>query len=78
MSITITIRKVPIDVRDELAARAALAGRSLQEYLLAELIDLASHPSLDAWLQRARSRTRVTGSRLTAKRVLSHLAAERG
>jgi plasmid stability protein len=41
MSTSITIRDVPDDIRDELAARARLSGRSLQEYLRAELIELA-------------------------------------
>ena len=36
---SITIRDVPEETRDELAARAALAGRSLQEYLRLLLID---------------------------------------
>lgn len=39
---SITIRNVPLDVRDRLASRAALPGRSLQEYLRTQLIDLAS------------------------------------
>jgi plasmid stability protein len=39
---SITIRNVPDEVRDELAARARLSGRSLQEYLRSELIRLAS------------------------------------
>lgn len=78
MAVTITIRKVPNNVRDELAARAALSGRSLQEHLLAELIELARRPSVDVWLQRARIRAQVTKSRLPAKRILAHLDADRG
>ncbi len=35
MSVAITVRGVPDEVRDELAARAARAGQSLQEYLRA-------------------------------------------
>ncbi|WP_396654373.1 FitA-like ribbon-helix-helix domain-containing protein, partial [Microbacterium sp.] len=35
MSVAITVRNVPDDVRDELASRAARSGRSLQEYLSA-------------------------------------------
>ena len=49
MATSITIRDVPDDARDELAARAALSGRSLQEYLRAQLIDelhLAFRPIL--------------------------------
>jgi hypothetical protein len=38
MTTSITIRDVPDETRDELAARAALSGRSLQEYLRARLV----------------------------------------
>ena len=41
---SITIRDVSGDVRDELAARARLSGRSLQEFLRMELIELAGKP----------------------------------
>lgn len=41
---SITIRDVPQEARDELAARAARSGRSLQEYLRVQLIELASSP----------------------------------
>ena len=44
MSVAITIRHVPDEVRNELAARAALHGWSLQEYLLSELTELAARP----------------------------------
>lgn len=44
MAVNITIRDVPGDVRDELAARAANSGRSLQEYLKGQLTDLARRP----------------------------------
>ena len=40
----ITIRDVPDEVRDVLAARAARSGRSMQEYLKGQLIDLAHRP----------------------------------
>ncbi|WP_022885538.1 FitA-like ribbon-helix-helix domain-containing protein [Glaciibacter superstes] len=56
MTVTITIRSVPDDVRDELAGRAARSGRSLQEYLSAELVALASRPSAAEALLRIRSR----------------------
>ena len=35
---SITIRNVPDETHEELAARAAASGKSLQEYLRAELI----------------------------------------
>jgi len=60
MSIQINIRDVPEKVRDELAARAALQGKSMQEFLRAELERLAARPSIDAWLQQVRKRKRAT------------------
>ncbi|WP_308465664.1 FitA-like ribbon-helix-helix domain-containing protein [Rathayibacter soli] len=56
MPVTISIRAVPDDVRDELAARAARSGRSLQEYLSAELAALAARPSASEAIMRARMR----------------------
>lgn len=41
----ITIRAVRDEVRDELADRARRSGRSLQEYLTAELERMAATPS---------------------------------
>lgn len=53
----ITIRAVPDEVRDELAARAARAGQSLQEYLSAQLADIVAHPSVADVMALARERT---------------------
>ncbi len=69
---SITIRDVPDDVRDELAARARLSGRSLQEYLRTELARLASRPDPDVLIDKARERTKRTGSRLAAEQILAH------
>jgi antitoxin FitA len=55
MSVNITIRDVPDDVRNELAARAASSGRSLQEYLSRELAALAAKPSAAEAIMRARA-----------------------
>jgi plasmid stability protein len=74
---SITVRNVPEDVRAELAARAARAGRSLQEHLRAELIVLAQKPSVEDVLAAARSRTRATSSRLPASRILELRDADR-
>lgn len=54
MSVAITVRNVPDDVRDALAARAARSGRSLQEYLSDELRHLAYAPSAAEAVTRAR------------------------
>lgn len=73
----ITIRDVPDETRDELAARAALGGRSLQEYLRLQLIELARRPDPDALLARVRERKRRTGSRLSVSSILAHRDADR-
>jgi antitoxin FitA len=74
---SITIRDVPDDARDELAARAARTGRSLQEYLRAQLIELAARPDPEALLAEARHRVGRTGSRLPAATILALRDADR-
>lgn len=56
--VSITIRDVPQEVRDELASRAAASGRSLQEYLAQALDDLAAKPSLEGVLVDIRRNAR--------------------
>jgi plasmid stability protein len=56
MATSITIGEVPDEVREELAARAALSGRSLEEYVRDELIALARRPSAAVWMARVRAR----------------------
>jgi antitoxin FitA len=55
MPSSITIA-VPEEVRNELAARAAVCGRTVEEYLRDELIALASRPSAAVWMARVRAR----------------------
>ncbi len=74
---SVTIRDVPDDARDELAARAAVTGRSLQEYLRMELIELARRPDPDALMARIRERKGRTGSHLSADQILRHRDADR-
>jgi antitoxin FitA len=74
---SITVGNIPDDLRDELAARAARAGRSLQEHLRTELIELARKPSVEEVLRRARARTDTTSSSLPAARILDHRDADR-
>ena len=56
MPVQLTIRGVPEEVRDELAARAALQRQSMQEFLRSELIRIASRPSMASWLAAVRER----------------------
>jgi antitoxin FitA len=45
MPVDMTVHNVPDVVIDELVARAARSGQSLEEYLRAQLVELASAPS---------------------------------
>jgi hypothetical protein len=74
---SITIRDVPNHVRDELAARAGRSGRSLQEYLRAELIELALRPTTADLMDRVRKRKQVTGSTLGKKKILAYRDQDR-
>lgn len=74
---SITVRNVPDGARDELAARAARSGRSLQEYLRQQLIDLASRPDPRVLAERIAERKQTTGSTLTAAAILEHRDAAR-
>ena len=77
MAKSITIRGIDEDVRDELASRAALTGRSLQEYLHAQLTELARRPDPEALLARIRQRKQQTGSALSSEDILRHRDAGR-
>jgi hypothetical protein len=77
MGIQISIRDVPERVRDELAARAALQGKSMQEFLRAELERLVALPSIDAWLQQVRMRKRASQTRVSSKQILGNRNADR-
>ena len=76
-TVQITIRNVPEDVRNELAARAALERKSMQEYLLGELERLAQKPSLQSWLRGVRDRKSASGAELSMRSVLRHRDADR-
>ncbi|HKJ93975.1 MAG TPA: hypothetical protein VJ957_12470 [Longimicrobiales bacterium] len=77
MTKSITIRDVPEESRDELAARAALTGRSLQEYLRWQLIELARRPDPAAFVARVRERKERTGTRVSRDRILGARDADR-
>ena len=53
---SIQIKGVPDEVHATLRRRAAAVGMSLQEYLLARLVDDASTPTLEEVLDRAGGR----------------------
>jgi plasmid stability protein len=72
-----TIRDIPNEVRDALAARAARAGQSLQEYIRAELIELARRPTMAELMVRIRARKAATSSTVTTEQTLQSLDEER-
>jgi len=74
---SITVRNVPPNVRDELAARAARRGKSLQEYLRNELIEMASKPSVPEIFERARRRLEAAPSTLTTQKILDYRDTDR-
>lgn len=74
--VSITIRHVSDDTHDVLAERATRSGRSLQEYLSAELERLAREPSVDDWITAARQFA-STVEPSAADRILTDLDADR-
>lgn len=54
MPVMIQVRNVPESLHRKLKARAAMAGMSLSEYLLAEIRDVAARPSSRELLERLR------------------------
>lgn len=77
MAVQLTIRDVPDNVRDELAARAALQGKSMQEFLRSELERIASRPSIESWLATVRERKHASGRRLARKTLIGARDADR-
>ena len=73
----ITVRNVSQATRDELAARAAIRGQSLQEYLSAALESIAAKPDLDQLLQAIRSRKEATGASISVEAILDARDADR-
>lgn len=70
MPVQITVRNVPELVRDELAARAARARQSMQEFLRCELERIASRPSLGDWLEGVGERAETAGSRVPSSVIV--------
>lgn len=71
---SIQVKDVPDDVHATLRRRAAAAGKSLQEYLLEQLIAEAHLPTLDELLERAGGRA---GGRADFKAAAKAVRSER-
>ena len=59
MSKMIQLRNVPDGLHRVLKSRAAVAGKSLSDYLIAELQRHAEYPTVEELRRRFRARTRV-------------------
>ena len=70
----VLIRDVPDDVHQALRKRAEREGRSLQQYLQAELARLAEQPSMDEVLDRIETRA---GGVVGLQQAVDDLAGER-
>jgi hypothetical protein len=57
----VQIRDVPDDIHRRLKSQAALAGQSLNEFLLARLSEIASVPTVPELVQRIRERAAYEG-----------------
>ena len=68
MPVSITVRNVPDQVRNELASRAAANGWSLQEFMLHELVELSKRPNNAELIARARER--LAGPGPTVEQIL--------
>lgn len=65
----IQVRNVPDNVHRTLKARAAMAGMSLSDFLLAEIRRLAERPTIAELRERVRRRSSVTGAPSAAEAV---------
>lgn len=77
MAVKITIRNVPEEVRDELAARAAAKRQSMQQYLREELEHLVSFPSAEMLMREVRQRKEASGTAVTTEEILAARDADR-
>ena len=79
MKVRITIEDVPEEVRDRLVSQAELRGKSLQEFLLGEMKQLASHPTVSnkEWMEEVRARVKASGNRITTEEILKARDADR-
>ena len=62
MSVMIQIRNVPEDLHRTPKSRAALAGKSLSEYLLGEISDIVTRPTMEEFRARLATREPVNTS----------------
>lgn len=77
MTTSVTVRNVPEDVRNELAAKAARRGQSLQAYLLDTLTEVSTRPDQDELIERIKQRKQAFGTDLKAQAILAARDSDR-
>lgn len=70
---TITVRNVPDETRDLLAARAKRAGQSMQEYLRRLLIEIGAAEDQGEFWDRVEESVARHGSTLSTEDILAAL-----
>lgn len=77
MAKNVTIRGVPDQVRDRLAARASARGQSMQEFLLGQLVTLAARPDPAEWVAEARAQKAVMKTRPDSRQIAEMIREDR-
>lgn len=77
MSVAITIRNVPDEVRAKLAEKASRSGKSLQEFLSAELTELAFRQSPVDFVAGVAQRVELEGLHVPATQILAARDSDR-
>jgi len=77
MSVAITVRNVPEEVRARLAEKAARTGKSLQEFLSAELTELAFRQSPVDFIAGVAQRVELEGLHVAGRLILDARDADR-
>lgn len=77
MTVQITIRNVPEEMRDELKLRAAANRQSMQAFLLDELERIAARSNNEMVFERVHARLAATNSRVDAETIVNAIKADR-
>ena len=77
MSVTITIRNVPEEMRDRLKQLAAEQGLSLQKFLMRELKRIAYRPSNAEWVRNVERRKKAQGNKIPISAILEAKDADK-
>ena len=77
MTVQITIRNVPDEVRDGLAAHAAYKRQSMESFLRDELERIASRPWREEILERVRMRVAASNTQIGSDTIVRMLREDR-